>query len=112
MDGIHAPLGHGHFVTSKSSAQLRLHTERTDEQPGIETAELDSLCRAFETATGWELKHEKAAVGFGETWATPIDGGGRLVLRQADDARNTSRSRGQANPPPAEQRDSCPTSVR
>src|SRR3954451_5418630 len=72
-----------HRVSSKSTAQLRLHTEQVDEQPSVGLAELDPLCRAFETATGWQLRYEASPVGLGETWATPLDPGGKTAGRLA-----------------------------
>ena len=105
--GYSCHAGFGRHVTSKSTAQLRLHTEQTDDQPGVDAPELHALCRAFETATGWELKYEKGLVGFGEVWSTPVDGGGRLVLRQGDDqAADTTRKQR------TDGQDACPTSVR
>jgi phosphoserine phosphatase RsbU/P len=73
-------------VTNPSFAHLRLHIEDLpDEAPAHSPAELESLCQAFEQATGWQLRYESAPAGLGEAWSTTIDGGngqsaGRLVL--------------------------------
>jgi serine phosphatase RsbU (regulator of sigma subunit) len=98
-------------VSSKSTTQLRLHTEQVDDQPSVALAELDPLCRAFETATGWQLRYEVSPVGFGETWATPIDASGKAAGRLAlvpgmgendgfseKAARRTSNSQPDAHP--------------
>ena len=76
-------------MNNPSPAQLRLHVEeRCDEQPVSSPAELAPLLRAFEQATGWQLRYEPSPAGLGEVWSTTIDGGagqaaGRLVLATA-----------------------------
>ncbi|MCI0360107.1 MAG: SpoIIE family protein phosphatase [Planctomycetaceae bacterium] len=80
-------------MTKKSVAHLKLHVE--DLPPGAPTLadadlpQLAALCRAFEQTTGWQLRHELAQGGLGESWSAPIAGGGRLVMTagQSDDDR-------------------------
>jgi serine phosphatase RsbU (regulator of sigma subunit) len=75
-------------VNNPLPAHLRLHVEeRIDEQPTQSAAELTPLLRAFEQATGWQLRYEPSPAGLGEVWSTTIDGGagqaaGRLVLAE------------------------------
>jgi sigma-B regulation protein RsbU (phosphoserine phosphatase) len=100
-------------VTNKSTAQLRLHTEQADDQPGVAATEMDALCRAFETATGWELGYETSALGFGETWATQVEGGGRLVLRQPESHLCEANCDGKGRPEARlTGRNAYPTNVR
>jgi serine phosphatase RsbU (regulator of sigma subunit) len=79
-------------VTKKTVAHLKLHVEDAPPSPP-ELAQgdvpLDSLCRAFEQTTGWQLRHESGLACLGESWSAPIQGGGRLVMSpgEADDAR-------------------------
>ena len=69
------------LVTSKSSAQLRLHVEQhPDEHFAAALPKLDALCDAFQRATGWELRHEQSPGGLGEVWSTTIDGCGAMTL--------------------------------
>ena len=71
-------------MTKKTAAHLKLHVE--DLPPSAPTLaeeelpEFGALCRAFEQTTGWQLRHESAQSGLGESWSAPIHGGGRLVM--------------------------------
>jgi len=80
-------------VTQPSSARLRLHVEEVPESPALALAQLAPLCRAFEQATGWQLRHEQSPAALGETWSMAIPGApaaGRLVLSEptSDESRS------------------------
>jgi hypothetical protein len=89
MDGSTPPHAEPPPVSNPSSASLRLFSEQLpDEQPGLDLPQLAVLTRAFEQATGWQLRHEYSPTGPGEVWATTISDGnggsaGRLVLSRA-----------------------------
>ncbi len=78
-------------MTKPTAAHLKLHVE-----PSLSSnapwcagqAALESLCHAFEQATGWRMRYEQHSGDLGEPWSAPIDGGngrpgGKLVLAPA-----------------------------
>ena len=79
---VQCPGGRAQAITC---VHILLKRTRTLQPPPI--AQLGPLCRAFEQATGWQLRHEQAPAGLGEVWSTTIDGhgqpAGRLVLSSA-----------------------------
>ena len=72
-------------MTDKST-RLKLHVEEAPEQPALAWPQAGALCRAFEQATGWQLRCEQAPAGMGEAWSMAIGGAsaaaGRLVLAE------------------------------
>lgn len=73
-------------VTQPTPAHLRLHVEEVPEQPGASLPPLAPLFRAFEQATGWQLRLERTPAHLDETWSMAIGGpaqpAGRLVLSE------------------------------
>lgn len=76
-------------MTNKSSTHLKLHVEELPaEAPGLadgEHPQLAAICRAFERASGWQLRYQQAAGDLGEVWSASIPGAagqpaGRLAL--------------------------------
>jgi serine phosphatase RsbU (regulator of sigma subunit) len=73
-------------VTNSLPAHLRLHVEEQGgESSSLPLPELGPLLKAFEHATGWQLRYEQSAASGGEIWSTTIDSGssdapGRLIL--------------------------------
>ncbi len=76
-------------MTNKSSTHLKLHVEELPaEAPGLadgEHPQLAAICRAFERASGWQLRYQQAAGDLGEVWSAAIPGAagqpaGRLAL--------------------------------
>jgi sigma-B regulation protein RsbU (phosphoserine phosphatase) len=65
-------------VTQPSPAALRLFVEELPDQPAaLEPPQLATLARAFEQATGWQLRCEHGPAVPGEVWSTTIDTFGR-----------------------------------
>ena len=65
-------------MTQPSPAALRLFVEELPDQPAaLEPPQLASLARAFEQATGWQLRYEHGPAVPGEVWSTTIDTFGR-----------------------------------
>ena len=91
-------------VTDKTTARLKLHVEEIPEQPALALPQLAPLCRAFEQATGWQLRYEQSPAGIGEAWSMAIAAGqsaaGRLVLAEPsrDDAETPAAELHQARP--------------
>jgi serine phosphatase RsbU (regulator of sigma subunit) len=76
-------------VVTNKSTHLKLHVEDLpSEAPSLADAEhphLAALCRAFERASGWQLRYQHAAGDLGEVWSAGIAGQagqpvGRLAL--------------------------------
>jgi hypothetical protein len=78
-------------VSTPTPVPLRLFVEEPPaEPPELDLTLLGSLSRAFEQATGWELRCERSPAVPGEVWSTTIDSPGkqrpeRLVLGAAGD---------------------------
>lgn len=91
-------------MTNPSSVPLRLFVEQPpDEQPGLDLPQFAALARAFEKATGWQLRCEHAPAVPGEVWSTTLAAGqgnafSRLVLARGNIANETDR--GGADAPP------------
>ncbi len=94
------PLAFRDLVTKKTAAHLKLHVEDLPPSPPElaegEVPQLAALCRAFEQTTGWQLRHELAQSGLGETWSAPIQGGGRLVMSPAESSPHAPREEPQS----------------
>ena len=88
--GLIAPLRPEPFpVSNKSAAHLKLHLEEppsdAPELAAHDDPQVAALLRAFEQATGWQLRYQPAAGELGEVWSAPITGGdglpaGRLAM--------------------------------
>ena len=65
-------------MANKSSAHLKLHVEELPAPAptlaGGELPQLVPLCRAFERATGWQLRCAQFPGELGEAWSAPIPG--------------------------------------
>ena len=92
-------------MTNKAFSHLRLHVEDAPSLPPSlaagELPQLDPLCKAFEQATGWQVRYERTPVDLGEVWSAPVDDGngapaGRLTMRRQPSAA------GENSPDPAQ----------
>lgn len=60
-------------MTQPSPAALRLFVEELPDQPAaLEPPQLATLARAFEQATGWQLRCEHGPAAPGEVWSTTV----------------------------------------
>jgi phosphoserine phosphatase RsbU/P len=82
-----------------------LHLEAPDDQPPLHLPQLESLCQAFERATGWTMGYDQGAGALGEAWSATIDDGrgqtaGRLVLSAAPPCRANDGPRSKSGESP------------